>query len=99
MKRLKNIRGLQKTWANPCGIVALYALEDKEIDRALVRLGYKNFFFNDVQNGCRRLAKVKALTMEDLRNLYRSNPKAVKKFIWHYGSFKQKAALFFGRLN
>lgn len=81
------------------GAEALYELQDKYVDGELVRLGYKKFFFNDVQNGCRRLARVKALTMEDLRNLYRSNPKAVKKFIWHYGSFKQKAALFFGRLN
>lgn len=81
------------------GAEALYALQDNRADGELVRLGYIKFFYNDTQNGCRRLAKVKALTMEDLRNLYRSNPRAVKRFIRHHGSFKQKAALFFGRLN
>ena len=81
------------------GAEALYGLKEKTADRELVKRGYKHLFVQDGVVGCRRLARVKALTMEDLRNLYRSNPKAVKKFIRYYGSFKQKAALFFGRLN
>ena len=78
------------------GAEALYELQDKYVDGELVRLGYKKFFFNDVQNGCRRLAKVKALTIDDLKNLYQNNPQAVKRFIRHHGTFKQKAALFLG---
>ena len=78
------------------GAEALYELQDKYVDGELVRLGYKKFFFNDVQNGCRRLAKVKALTIDDLKNLYQNKPQAVKRFIRHHGTFKQKAALFLG---
>ena len=78
------------------GIAALYALENKEIDRALVRLGFINFFFNDAEKGCRRLAKVKLLTKDDLKNLYQSNSHSVIRFIRHHGTFKQKAALFLG---
>ena len=78
------------------GAEALYELQDKYVDGELVRLGYKKFFFNDVQNGCRRLAKVKALTIQSYKNLNQTNPPAVKRFIRHKGPLKQKAALFLG---